>query len=79
MDATRQFKYTVYCPMDNDGFINDEVQLSLDGAWAYYLGGGGSLFMACDALSLEHNSCVLDMEDLTVNEYEDLLKSLNLN
>lgn len=76
MDATRQFRFTVYCPMDNNGYYDENCQLSLEDAWLYYIENGSPLFMACDALSLENNSCVLDMEDLTDIEYYDIMCAL---
>ena len=76
MDATRQFRFSVYCPMDFDGNIESDIQLSLEDAWAYYIETGCTLFMACDALSMENNSCVLDMEDLTPGEEQDIYRAL---
>ena len=75
MDATRQFRFSVYCPIDSDGNIEVDIQLSLEDAWAYYIETGCTLFMACDA-SMENNSCVLDMEDLTPTEEADIYKAL---
>ena len=77
MDATRLFRFTVYCPMTWDGYIDEDTQLSLEDAYYHFLETGCSLFMACDALSLEHKSCVLDFTDLTHNETVDLHIALN--
>lgn len=76
MDATRQFRWTVYCRIDKDGYIIDAHPMSLREAWYWYINGGESKFMACDALSMEHNSCILDFEDMTNNEESDLYTAL---
>lgn len=76
MDATRLFRFTVYCPITSDGYIDEDIQLSLDEAYFYYLDTGVQ-FMPCDALSLEHKCCVLDFTDLTHNETVDLHIALN--
>lgn len=72
MDATRQFRCTVYCPMDYEGYYDDEICLTLEEAWNYYEETGCALYMACDAFSMENNCCVLDFTDLTDNELQDV-------
>ena len=76
MDATRLFRFTVYCPMTSDGYTDEDTQLSLEDAYYHFLETGCSLFMACDALSLENKCCSLDFNDLTQNEEEDLYMAL---
>ena len=76
MDATRQFRFTVYCPMDCDGYYDNKIQLTLAEAWEHYEETGCALYMACDALSMENNSCVLDFTDLTDNELQDVYRAV---
>lgn len=76
MDATRIFRFRVYCPYceDNDCY-DSSIQLDLEQAYYYYIENGQSLFAVVDALSLEYG-CDIDMEDLTANEEADLYRTL---
>lgn len=76
MDATRQFRYSVYCPMDDNGNYNDEIALALAEVWEHYDETGCTLYLVCDALSMEHNSCVLNLLDLTNIELQDLYRAV---
>ena len=76
MDATRIFRYRVYCPYCDDNHCYDSsIQLDLEQAYYYYIECGQSLFAVVDALSLEYG-CDIDMEDLTINEETDLYRAL---
>ena len=76
MDATRVFRYRVYCPYCEDNQMYDtSIQLDLEHAYYYYIESGQSLFAVVDALSLEYG-CDIDMEELTPNEEIDLYKAI---
>lgn len=76
MDATRIFRYRVYCPYcDGNKAYDTTIQLDLENAWDYYIECGQSLFAVVDALSLEYG-CDIDMEDLTATEEVDLYAAL---
>ena len=76
MDATRMFRFRVYCPYcDGNHLYDTSVQLDLESAYLYYIDNGQPLFAVLDALSLEYG-CDIDMEDLTPTEETDLYRIL---
>ena len=76
MDATRQFRMTVYFPLYSDGYDSD-MPLTLEEAWKFWNENEHPQFVPADALSLETTCCILDFDNLTVNEYQDVWNAIN--